>query len=184
MKSPLISRVASRPITLANTHHPPKFNQVAPSNTHKFSTTPQRLFLDECLMQTHSLITGIHDITGLPWTASTPLATLLIRVTIRLPTETYCRKNSLQKSANSALSFQESKPFIEKKIKREQHRHKSPLEIEKMQQMALADACSGASGHRLGPNCITLVRVPDMVCDDGDDSVDDGSGGRDVKLGC
>ena len=89
MKSPLFFLVASRPIALLKTYHPPKFNQLTPSNTRKFSTTPRPQFLDECLMQTHSLITGIHDITGLPWAASTPLAALLIRVTIRLPTEAY-----------------------------------------------------------------------------------------------
>lgn len=131
MTSPRIFRVASRPITLAKSHHPPKFNQVAPTNARKFSTTPRRQFLDECLVQTHSLLTGIHDISRLSWATSIPLVAFLVRIVILHPLGKYSR-HVCRKQSKAYLQLSESRLALEKKIERE-HRNKSTLERQNIQ---------------------------------------------------
>lgn len=154
-------RVASRPIAHVKSHPPPKLTQIVPLNARKFSATPQRLFLDECIIQTHSLITGIHDTSGLSWGAIIPLSALLIRVTILIPIETYCRKVA-DKKAKLRLQYHESRPAIEKKIQRE-HRDKTPLEIQQIQNVVHADAWRRVLKRTrvlAWTTSITFIRVP------------------------
>ena len=54
-----------------------------------FHASPPRRFVEECLSTTHTLITGLHGITGLPWAYTLPLTALLIRLTITAPIATY-----------------------------------------------------------------------------------------------
>lgn len=46
-------------------------------------------FLDICYSQTHSIITGLHTITGLPWVITLPLTAILIRSCLILPLSVY-----------------------------------------------------------------------------------------------
>ena len=54
-----------------------------------FHASPRNLIVAECLSTTHTLITGIHNVTGLPWVATLPLTAALIRLTITGPIATY-----------------------------------------------------------------------------------------------
>ena len=54
-----------------------------------FHASPRRLFVEECLSTTHTLITGLHSVTGLSWAYTLPLTALLIRLTITAPIATY-----------------------------------------------------------------------------------------------
>ena len=69
MKLPNISQIAARPTGLLNLHHRPQSAPFAPLNTRNFTATTRRPFLDVVLVQTHTLINGIHTTTGLPWAA-------------------------------------------------------------------------------------------------------------------
>ena len=54
-----------------------------------FHASPRRLIVEECLSTTHTVITGLHSITGLSWAYTLPLTALLIRLTIIAPMATY-----------------------------------------------------------------------------------------------
>ena len=54
-----------------------------------FHASSPRLFLDECVYATHTVITGIHSSTGLPWAATLPLVAVLVRLTITGPIAVY-----------------------------------------------------------------------------------------------
>ena len=54
-----------------------------------FHATPQPRFLDACLSQTHTLITSLHSVTGLPWVATLPLTALCVRGVLILPLALY-----------------------------------------------------------------------------------------------
>ena len=47
-----------------------------------FHTTPNPQFLGVCFDQVQTLITGLHDISGLPWVATLPLTALIVRSVI------------------------------------------------------------------------------------------------------
>ncbi|KAI4129191.1 MAG: hypothetical protein LQ338_002350 [Usnochroma carphineum] len=54
-----------------------------------FHTSPRYQFLDTCLSETHTLLTGLHAATGLSWAATLPLTALLVRVVLVVPVTTY-----------------------------------------------------------------------------------------------
>ena len=54
-----------------------------------FHASSPRLFLDECVYATHTVFTGIHSSTGLPWAATLPLVAVLVRLTITGPIAAY-----------------------------------------------------------------------------------------------
>lgn len=56
-----------------------------------FHASSRRLIINECLGATHTLITGLHGATGLPWAAALPLTAVLIRLTIIGPVAAYCQ---------------------------------------------------------------------------------------------
>lgn len=91
MKPPSVLHIVFRPIPLLKPYHRPKlFAQMAVRNVRGISTTPHRPFLDGCFVQTHSLISGIHGMTGLPWAATIPLVAFIVRLVIVFPTHVYC----------------------------------------------------------------------------------------------
>lgn len=47
-----------------------------------FHTTPRPQYLEVCVDQVQSLITGLHSISGLPWAATLPLTALIVRSVI------------------------------------------------------------------------------------------------------
>lgn len=133
MKSPILLRIVSRPLLL---HHlkpyqRPNLVQLAALNARKFSATTRRPFLDECLALTHTLITGIHDTTGLSWAATIPLTAFLTRVVIVLPASVYATRVLLRR-ALLYPRFEESKTAIERKVWQD-HRDKSPQERQEIQ---------------------------------------------------
>ena len=60
-----------------------------PFSRRAFHASSPRLFLDECVHATHTVITGIHSSTGLPWAATLPLVAVLVRLTITGPLALY-----------------------------------------------------------------------------------------------
>ncbi len=161
MKPFSVLRVVSRPIVLIKPHHQPKIRQTATLNVRNFSASPRRPFLDECLVQTHTFISAIHDMTGLPWAASIPLTAILVRVAILIPIDTYCRSVA-GKRAKLYSQFHEARPAMEKKIKQE-HRHKSPSEVQEIQDKALDHAWRRVikqSRLQAWTNIISFVKVP------------------------
>ena len=117
MKPPFL-RTISRPTALLRFHHRPRKPSIAALNARTFSATQRRPFLDECLVQTHSLIVGIHDITGLLWAATIPLVAFLVRLIIVFPTHFYAV--ILHKKLSKAwYQYEESMSAIEKKVRRE-----------------------------------------------------------------
>lgn len=133
MKSPIVLRIVSRPLLLDHLkpYQRPNLVQLAALNARKFSTTTRRPFLDECLALTHTLITGIHDTTGLSWAATIPLTAFLVRVVIVLPAHIYVtRVNS--KRWLLGPRFELSRIAIEKKV-RQDHRDKSEQELQEIQ---------------------------------------------------
>ena len=59
-----------------------------------FHATPQRhsQWLDQYYSQTHTLLTGLHDFTGLPWVYTLPLAAFLVRGLLFAPLAIYTHK--------------------------------------------------------------------------------------------
>ncbi|KAI9848192.1 MAG: hypothetical protein M1837_000866 [Sclerophora amabilis] len=51
----------------------------------RFSSTPNRPFIEPALLATHSLLDTLHSSSGLPWAATLPFAALVIRTSIVLP---------------------------------------------------------------------------------------------------
>lgn len=54
-----------------------------------FHTSPRHQFLDSCLSETHTLITGLHTATGLSWAAVLPLTAALVRFCVIAPVTAY-----------------------------------------------------------------------------------------------
>ena len=55
----------------------------------RFHATPHPRLIDECLSGTHALIIGLHNVTGLSWSATLPLTAILIRTILIAPISTY-----------------------------------------------------------------------------------------------
>lgn len=76
------------------------------SNFHRrFHATPQHRsqFLDVCLHNTHTVIAGLHSVTGLPWVLSLPLTGLLVRLIFITPLQLYSQKQIERQLALSPL---------------------------------------------------------------------------------
>lgn len=75
------------------------------SRRHFHATQRSQLqWLDVCYHQTHTVLTGIHGFTGLPWVWTLPLTALLIRGLIFLPLGIYTHKNKERIVAAQPLS--------------------------------------------------------------------------------
>ena len=131
MKPPRVLRAVSRPTALIRPHHPLKIGHLAALNARELSATPRRPFIDECLVPTHTLICGVHDMTGLPWAATIPLVAFLVRLVIVAPLNVCCNME-VRKKKKLVAQFEKSRPAIENKIQKE-HGDKSPLERQKIQ---------------------------------------------------
>ena len=128
MNPPIMLRIASRPITLLRPYHPPKV-KMTPSAVliaRKFSASTRRPFIDECLLGTHSLISGIHSMTGLPWAATIPLIAFLVRICIISPLSLYSSR-MYAKSVKMCPRLIETRTAIEKSVE-QQHGNKSHQE--------------------------------------------------------
>ncbi|KAI4104112.1 MAG: hypothetical protein LQ339_003965 [Xanthoria mediterranea] len=65
-----------------------------------FHVTSKTRFIDTCLSETHTLITGLHSVTGLPWAATLPLTALLIRFGLIAPLSTYAHSVAQRRQKN------------------------------------------------------------------------------------
>lgn len=69
-------------------------NYIRPKGLHRipgktFHTSPRYRFLDTCLIETYTLISGLHATTGFSWAVTLPLTALLIRFVLIAPVITY-----------------------------------------------------------------------------------------------
>ena len=81
---------------------------VIKSSFHKrFHAASQRQsqFLDICLHNTHTVIAGLHSVTGLPWVLSLPLTGLLVRLIFITPLQLYSQKQLERQLALSPLIY-------------------------------------------------------------------------------
>lgn len=78
------------------------------SNFHRrFHAAPPRQsqFLDVCLHNSHTIIAGLHSVTGLPWVLSLPLTGLLVRLIFITPLQLYSQKQMERQVALSPLLY-------------------------------------------------------------------------------
>lgn len=133
MKPPSVLRVLSRPTALLKPHHSPKIAQLPALDARQFTVTTRRPFLPECLSQTHTLISGLHGMTGLPWVATIPLFAFLVRTVIHLPLSAYCYNLKVKR----LMLYKESRIAVEEKNARLEDREKSPQERQRIQDKAV-----------------------------------------------
>ena len=124
-------RIALRPVFLLKSYHRPKMAPLATLSARKFSASTRRPFLDECLLGTHTLISGVHNITGLPWAATIPLIAFLARALTMLTFNAYASR-SIERSRKLYPRLIETRTAIEKKV-RQQHGDKSQQERQQIQ---------------------------------------------------
>ena len=96
----------------------------------QFHVSSPRPFFDTCFTGTHTLITGIHSTTGLPWAASLPLTALLLRVVIIGPLTTYSHTIMLRRAALIPL-MQAWRHVFRRRVMRD-HAALGPVECHKM----------------------------------------------------
>jgi len=72
-----------------------------------FHATPhhQSQFLDVCLHNTHTVIAGLHSLTGLPWVLSLPLTGLLVRLIFITPLQLYSQRQIERQLALQPLIY-------------------------------------------------------------------------------
>ena len=131
MKPPIMFRIASRPIALLRPYHRPTMAPLAALSARKFSASTRRPFLDECLLGTHTLISGVHNMTGLPWAATIPLTAFLVRIFILLPLSVYTGRIRAR-MWRLYPRLVEARTAIEKDV-RQQHGNKSQQVRQKIQ---------------------------------------------------
>ena len=103
---------------------------LAALSARKFSASTRRPFVDECLLGTHTLISGIHNLTGLPWAATIPLIAFLVKCLIMFPLNAYATR-MIAKSHRLCPRLLETRTAVEKKV-RQQHGNKSHQERQKI----------------------------------------------------
>ena len=104
---------------------------LAALSARKFSASTRRPFLDACLMGTHTLISGVHNMTGLPWAATIPLVAFLVRALTMLPPIAYAKRIHAR-SWRLYPRLIEARTAIEKNV-RQQHGNKSQQVRQKIQ---------------------------------------------------
>ena len=135
MKSPTSFRFISRSIMLARPCYSHRMGPRMSKLTRDFSATSQRPFIDECLIGSHTLITAVHDSTGLSWAVTIPLFAFLVRVVLLTPLEAFSTRAN-EKRVKVARQFEGSISAIEKQVQ-EEHKDKNPTELRRIQNVAL-----------------------------------------------
>ena len=136
MKLPSALRIVSTPTALLKPNSRLKITPMTALGARKFTATTRRPLLDVlCLTQTHTLICGIHDVSGLPWAATIPLVAFLVRIAILLPLYAYI-KRLRAKQVKLFSRLQEASIALEKQI-RQEHGDKSPQERQEVQERAV-----------------------------------------------
>ena len=161
MKPPIMFRIASRPIALLRPYHRPTMAPLAALSARKFSASTRRPFLDECLLGTHTLISGVHNMTGLPWAATIPLTAFLARALTLLPPIAYVSRMRAR-SWRLYPRLIEIETAIEKNV-RQQHGNKSQQERLKIQNKEVDTAWNRMmkeNGIQLWRTRIYYINVP------------------------
>ena len=112
-------------------------------------------------METHALISGVHNVTGLPWAASIPLVAFLVRVFVLFPTSLYCHR-ILVRWWRLYPRFIETRTAIEKKV-RQEHGNKSPGVRQMLLNGELSIACDDLikqNGAQHWKSYILWIKVP------------------------
>ena len=75
-------------------HHSNLQNITRPLRSRAFHTSPkcQSSLLDVCYSQAHTVITGLHSLTGLPWVVTLPLTAFLVRAVVISPLSIYSHR--------------------------------------------------------------------------------------------
>ena len=124
MKPPGALRIVSTPTALLKPYGRPRITPITALGARKFTATTRRPFFDVCLTPTHTLICGIHDVSGLPWAATIPMVAFLVRIAILWPLSVYV-KRLIIKQLKLYTRLQESSIALAKQT-RQEHGDKSP----------------------------------------------------------
>ena len=109
-----------------------------------FHATSPRPLVDECLFQTHALLSGFHDISGLPWAATIPLTALIVKATL-FPVEFYAQ--SVQRRFLSLQPHVEAMRVVIQRDIARRHIGKSALEEDKILRRSMKNL-KGFRRHR------------------------------------
>ena len=161
MKPPTVFRFISRPTALATSCYPRKTGSRTLKLSRDFSATPQRPFIDECLIGTHTVITAVHDTTGLSWAVTIPLLAFLVRIVIVTPIDLYGDR-ACRKGWEVGRQLEGSRLAIEKEVQ-EVHKDKSPVELRRLQNIALRSVSrqlTKQNGAQSWRGWMRFVKVP------------------------
>ena len=161
MKSPTVFRFISRPTALARSCYPRKTGPRTSKLSRDFSATPHRPFIDECLIGTHTVITALHDSTRLSWAVTIPLLAFLVRIVIVYPIELYGNR-VYGRHCEVMRQLEGSRLAIEKEVQ-EAHRDKSPVELRRLQNIALRSMyrqLKKQNGAQIWKSWMRFVKVP------------------------
>lgn len=84
-------------------------------NLRTFHATSRRPFVDQGLVLTHTFMSGLHDLTGLPWAASIPLTAFFVRAFILFTLSFYHRRIS-QSRLDLAPQIEKYKSQAQKQV--------------------------------------------------------------------
>ena len=135
MKSPTVFQFMSRPTALVGSCYQRKVGPRTSKLSRNFSASPQRPLIDECLIGTHTVITAVHDSTGLSWAVTIPLLAFLVRILILTPAEAF-GSGLYEKRLEVKRQYEASRSATLKKVQ-EEHKHKNPTELRRFQKTAL-----------------------------------------------
>ena len=149
-------------VAVKSNHHPnfsrwrPRIGPSFTPSIRGFHATSRRPFLDECLIQTHSLIEGLHNATGLAWAATIPMTAVFVTGVFRAPLLMYeyivvLRKRKLEPQ----LLEQHSLLY---KLVLEKHAGKSASEKQQILDAAFAKFCRTARKQARCQNWKTYIK--------------------------
>lgn len=115
-----------------------------------FHATPAPQFLDVCVDQVQTFITGIHSVSGLPWAASLPLTALIVRSVLIAPLSVIAHKAIGRRLALIPL-IHAWKHVIHSRVMRN-NRNQGPVMADRLTKRALRSKIRGLySRHECGP---------------------------------
>ncbi len=105
-----------------------------------FHASSRRQLLDTCLSQTHSLIIGLHALTGLPWAVTLPLTALLVRSVLIAPLTTYVHITNRRRQDHQPLIQAWTHRFRDEVMK--EHAAEGPIKCQKLVRKKLLKKCA------------------------------------------
>ena len=117
------------------------------------------------LLQTHALISGIHDMTGLPWAASIPLAAFLAK-TATIVLQTAYGAMLYRKRLDVWATHEATKIALERKKVEQEHKAMSPQQRQRILAVALDVGLTRAlkdRGAQRWKSLVLFVNIPIWV---------------------